>query len=169
MALPWRYDGRAGTVTDWHDVVLAIHVIAGTAGLALGLVAIWIERHPPFRSGEGTAYHWAVLGVALTALALVASDIAAFWWLIPVAAVSYALALVGYLAPRMRPRWWVRGYAHGQGGAYIALVTALLVVSLDGTAAIAGWILPSLLGIPLIERRVVEIRSAELSEDEQLD
>jgi hypothetical protein len=51
----------------------------------------------------------------------------------------------------------VRVYAHGQGGSLIALVTAALVVSLDGTAAAAAWIVPTLIGVPLIERRVTRI------------
>jgi hypothetical protein len=102
-----------------------------------------------------------VLAVALTALGLVAFDVAALWWLLPLAALSYGLALLGYRAPRWRGRGWVRAYAHGQGGAYIALLTALCVVSLDGPATAAGWVLPTVVGLPLIERRVTRITREE--------
>jgi hypothetical protein len=57
----------------------------------------------------------------------------------------------------------VRVYAHSQGGAYIALVTALLVVSLEGPAATAAWVAPLLVGLPLIERRVATIARREAS------
>ncbi|MCA1700932.1 MAG: hypothetical protein LC790_19340 [Actinobacteria bacterium] len=95
--------------------------------------------------------------VSLSALALAALDLSALWWLAPLAALAYALAVLGLLAPRRRGRGWVRAYAHGQGGSYIALVTALLVVSLDGTASAAAWFVPTLLGLPLIEWRVAHI------------
>ena len=58
----------------------------------------------------------------------------------------------------------MRTYARGQGGSYIALVTALLVVSVDGNAAVAAWVLPTLVGHPLIERRVARLRARERAE-----
>ena len=57
----------------------------------------------------------------------------------------------------------MRTYARGQGGSYIALVTALLVVSVDGNAAVAAWVLPTLVGHPLIERRVASLEARERS------
>jgi hypothetical protein len=71
--------------------------------------------------------------------------------------LAHSLALAGYVAPARRRDPWIRLYAHGQGGAYIALVAALLV-SLPGAAATAVWIVPTLIGLPLIERLVSHIR-----------
>ena len=142
---------------DPHDGVLGAHVAAGATGLALGPLALRRERRPSYRSRAGSAYQWAVLVVALAAIALVAFDDSAMWWLALLTALSYGLALVGYLAPARRDRAWIRAYAHGQGGSYIALVTALLVVSLAGPAAIAAALAPTLIGLPLIERRVARI------------
>jgi hypothetical protein len=144
-------------VIDWRDTLLGLHVVAGSLGLCLGAVAIIAERRPPFRSSTGCLYPWAVLATAATAVGLVAFDPLELWWLTGLAGLTYGLALLGYLAPRRRPRGWVRAYAHGQGGSLIALVTAALVVSLDGTAAAAAWIVPTLIGVPLIERRVTRI------------
>ena len=45
--------------------------------------------------------------------------------------------------------------AHGLGGSYVALVTALLVVSagdISTAAEIFAWILPTAVGVPLIVR-----------------
>ncbi len=139
---------------DAYDILLGLHVAAGAIALLLGPLALRAERRPPHASRVGGGYQWAVLAVALSAGALAAFDWATLWWLSLLAALSYGLALLGVLASRRRPRGWVRAYAHGQGGSYIALVTALLVVSLDGAAATAAWFVPTLVGLPLIERRV---------------
>ena len=144
-------------MVDGFEIVLALHVAAGSLGLLLGPLAMRAEREAPYRSRLGVAYHWSVLAVALTALGLIAFDPAGLWWLAPLAALSYGLALVGLIAPRHGQRGLAL-YARGQGGSYIALVTALLVVSLDGPLAIAAWIVPTLLGHQLIERRVARIR-----------
>jgi len=66
--------------------------------------------------------------------------------------------------PRPEPapaRVGARAYTHGQGAAYIDLVTASSVVSLDGPASVAGWAVPMLVGLPLIERRIARINHEE--------
>ncbi len=140
------------------DGVLAAHIVAGAAGLVLGAAALGAEHPPAYRSRAGAGYVWAVAAVAITAIALVALDEWELWWLVPLAVLALSLALAGYVAPARRRGPWIRPYAHGQGGAYIALVTALLVVSLPGAAATAAWIIPTLIGLPLIERRVSHIK-----------
>ena len=144
-----------------RDTLLVVHAAAGALGLLLGLAAMLTEGPPGYSSRAGSAYPWAVLAVALTALGLVAFDVDALWWLAPLAVLAYALALVGSLAPRRRGRRWVRAYAHGQGGSYIALVTALLVVSLEPPASTAAWVVPTLAGLILIERRAAKITRHE--------
>ena len=145
-------------MTAGQDIVLGFHVAAGSLGLLLGPLAMLAERQPPYRSAMGVAYHWSVLAVALTALGLIAFDAGALWWLAPLAALSYGLALLGLLAPRRRGQRWLGLYVRGQGGSYVALVTALLVVSLEGPLVIAAWIVPTVVGHNLIERRVAWIR-----------
>jgi energy-converting hydrogenase Eha subunit A len=143
---------------DPHEGVLGVHIAAGAIALVLGALTLSAERAPSYRSRAGSAYQWTVLALAITAIALVGFEASELWWLALLAAFSYGLALVGYLAPtRRRHRAWIRAYAHGQGGSYIALVTALLVVSLNGAAAAAAWIVPTLIGLPMIERRVARI------------
>ena len=146
---------------DLDDSLLALHVGAGSLGLILGPLAIRASRRGQLEGGAHSAYHWSVLAVSLTAAGLVVLDFRALWWLLLVACLSYALALLGFLAPRWRWRGWVRTYARGQGGSYIALVTALLVVSVEGSAAVAAWLLPTLVGHPLIERRVASLEARE--------
>ena len=146
-----------------RDILLTLHVAVGSLALVLGPLALW-------RSGGGRAlvegpvgrsYLWSVLGVTVTAVGLVALDWSELWWLAILAAFSSALALLAFLAPRLRFRGWARACAHGEGGSYIALVTALLVVAVDGPAAVAAWTLPTLVGVPLIEMRAARLRARD--------
>jgi hypothetical protein len=94
-----------------------------------------------------------VFATCLTAAVVSLLDWSRLWWFVPVAVLSYLLALVGYVAVRRGwPRWIG---AHGLGGSYIALWTALLVVTardISTTAEIVAWILPAAVGVPLIVR-----------------
>lgn len=145
-----------------HAGLLSIHIAAGTLGLLLGPVAMWqVTRR--LRAGlspdaaASTAYHWTVLAVCLSAVVLVARYRPELWWLVPVAAFSYALVLLGRFAVTRRFRGWTHAYAHGQGGSYIALVTALVVVAftvdgpVHGPAEAIPWALPVAIGTLLIE------------------
>jgi hypothetical protein len=100
-----------------------------------------------------TGYLWAVFATCLTAVAVCLLDWSRLWWLVPVAVLSCLSALVGYLAISGGWPKWV-GATNG-GGSYIALWTALFVVSARGissTAEIVAWILPAAAGVPLIVR-----------------
>lgn len=143
---------------DPHDILLGLHTAAGLAGLALGGLVIWSSRERPLLDRWSVAYHWTVLAVSLTAVVLLVLDWPQLWWLMLLSVFAYGLALLGFLAPRRRFRGWTGFYAHGQGGSYIALVTAFIVVSLTvdgpihGPAAAAVWVFPTLVGTRLIKR-----------------
>jgi hypothetical protein len=133
---------------------LALHILSGTAALVLGPLAFFAAaRRRSSRERLLTAYVWAVFATCLTAAIVCLLDWSRLWWLIPVAVLSYLLALVGYVAVRRGWPKWVG--AHGLGGSYIALWTALLVVTagdISTTAEIIAWILPAAIGVPLIVR-----------------
>ena len=133
------------------DIALWVHVVAGVLAWVLGAIALWlsVNRRRP-RDGLA-AFHWSVLAVAISASLLVAFKPEELWWLWVLAVFSYGLALLGHLAPRERLPQWLRLGIHGQGGACIALVTATFVVSVDGLAQIAAWVMPTLVGVPLLE------------------
>lgn len=135
-----------------RDVFLALHIVCGAVALALGPLALLAAaRRHGSRELLLTAYLWAVFATCLTAAVVSLLAWSRLWWLIPVAVLSYLLALVGYVAVRRGWPKWVG--AHGLGGSYIALWTALLVVSagdISTTAEIIAWILPAAIGVPLI-------------------
>jgi hypothetical protein len=60
--------------TDENDVVLVVHIAAGSLALTLGAIALIAERPFVDRSRAGTGCVWAVIAVAITAIALVALD-----------------------------------------------------------------------------------------------
>jgi hypothetical protein len=164
-----------------HTTLLNIHIGAGVLGLLLGPLAIWRDTrqlgagHAP-TSTVSAAYPWSVLAVGLSATVLVVRYRADLWWLVPVAAFSYALAVLGRYAATRRFRGWSHAYVHGQGGSYIALVTALVVVSLtvdgplQGPVVLVPWLLPTIVGTLMIEwwrRRLVRTRIARAATTNQ--
>lgn len=143
-------------MTAW-GLVLGLHIAAGAIGLVLGLVAMWAAkrpRGPHTRTGE--AYHWVMLIVCLSAAGLAFLDWKRIWWFLPIAVGSYAFALLGYVAAKWRWRGWLIAHVSGQGGSYIAMITALLVVNWrtltghPGFESVWPWILPTLVGTPII-------------------
>jgi uncharacterized membrane protein len=139
-----------------HEPVLALHIAAGSVGLVLGPLAMLAtkRRGPHTRLGE--AYHWTMLAVCVSAAALAALDWGRLWWFLPIAAFSYANALVGYVAVKRRRPGWIRRHVGGMLGSYIALVTALLVVNVGDRLPLV-WFLPTIVGSPLIAWTIREI------------
>jgi histidinol-phosphate phosphatase family protein len=146
------------------SAVLALHMAAGFAGLVLGPVAMAAPKRTGAHTRAGEGYHWVVLAVCLTAASLAALDWPRLWWFLPIAAGSYAFTLLGYVAAKRRWRGWLLTHVSGQGGSYIALVTAVLVVNwsaLTGTPGRASpwpWLLPTVVGTPLITWINVQVR-----------
>lgn len=154
-----------------HTALISTHVVLGTVGLLLGPLAM---RHDTRRFVHGHrdtgrvsgVYRGVVLLVCLSAVALVVENRPELWWLVPVSALTYGLAVLARESARRRFRGWTHGYVHGQGGSYIALVTALIVVELTvdgpvtGPAQLVVWLAPTVLGTILIEvwRRRLDTR-----------
>jgi hypothetical protein len=141
---------------DLYDLIMALHVVFGAAALLVGAPLIWLSRNRPHVGRSADAYYWSVAVVALTSAGLVALDWPDLWWLLVLAALTWGLAAAGHVAPLRRFPGWRGAYAHGLGGSYIALVTALLVVSLtvngpiDGAASALVWGLPTVVGTVLV-------------------
>jgi uncharacterized membrane protein len=130
------------------STLLLAHVLLGFTAIVLGPIAMLSRKAPGFHPRAGELYHAAVLGVCLSATALAVLHWGRSWAFLPIALGSYAFALVGYLAVKRRFRGWLRVHVIGQGGSYIAMLTALLVV--NWSQALWPWIIPTLAGTPLI-------------------
>ena len=144
--------------------LLALHISLGAAGLVLGPLAMSAAKRPGLHTRAGEIYHWIMLGVCVSAAGLALFEWARLWWFLPIAVGSYAFALLGYIAAKRRWRGWLLAHVAGQGGSYIAMVTAVLVVNWLFVAGVPGrstlwpWLLPTVLGTPVIFWVNTEIR-----------
>ncbi|SNR38274.1 hypothetical protein [Blastococcus mobilis] len=144
-----------------RDTVLALHVMAGTAGLLLGPAWLLLRRRGMSGLAAAWSYHLAVAGVVASS-AFLAVTAAGLWWLLPFGALTEALAVTGALARRRSWRGWRSWQPHLLGGSYIALVTGVLVA---GTADPIFWLLPAVVGqlpIALAKRRLHAVAPAPL-------
>jgi uncharacterized membrane protein len=136
--------------------VLAVHIVLGISGLLLGPVAMLSRKCPGLHTNAGEVYHWVMLGLCLSAGVLAFLDWKRLWWFVLVALGSYAFAFVGYVAAKHRWQGWLRAHLTGQGGSYIAMLTALLVVNWENLTGSRGiyspwaWALPTVVGTPII-------------------
>ena len=139
-----------------QTVVLTIHVAAGVAGLLLGPLAMVVEKRRGRHTSAGEAYHAAFAVLCASAVVLAVLDWSESWWLALVGAGSYGFALLGYVAAKRRRPGWLIKHVAGQGGSYIAMTSATLVVNWENLTGVQGresplpWLLPTLIGTPLI-------------------
>jgi hypothetical protein len=128
------------------DLALVVHVAAGAAALAIGPLAIRNAALGVAEHRAGDVLHGLVAVVCLSASVLAVFDWSRLWFFVPIAAGSYAFALRGHHASRRRRHDWRAVSVRAYGGAYIALTTALIVVSFAGTPLL--WLLPTVVGVP---------------------
>ncbi|WP_369141267.1 hypothetical protein [Modestobacter versicolor] len=129
-----------------RDVVLLLHVVVGTSGLALGPAWLVARRRGHPAHALAVAYQAAVAGVVCSAAVLAVTD-PGLRWLLPVAVVTEVLAVTGALARRRSWPAWRSWQPHLLGGSYVALVTGLLVAE---TGHPVAWLLPTVLAQPPI-------------------
>lgn len=147
-----------------RGLILTLHIAAGGTALILGPIAMMARKRPGLHTRAGEAYHWVILTVCLSAALLAILDWGRIWWFLPVATGSYIFALMGYVAAKQRWSGWLRAHIAGQGGSYIAMTTALLVVNwktLTGTPGIRSplaWALPAVVGSPIIAWVIYQVR-----------
>lgn len=130
--------------------MLAVHIAAGSLGLVVGPLAMLAPKRPGRHPKLGTTYQISTAILCLSAWGLVAyrPDL---WWLGVIAAATWAAALGGWWAARRRFHGWVLWHLNLMCGSYISFVTAFLVVNL-GLKSVVAWIVPTLVGAPLIAR-----------------
>jgi hypothetical protein len=139
-----------------EEAVLGLHVAAGTAGLVLGPIAMFAAKRRGRHTRAGEAYYWAFVVLFVSAVGLAVLNWEQSWWLALVGAGSYAFALLGYRAAKRRRPGWLRPHVAGQGGSYIAMTSALLVVNWENITGTPGresmlpWVLPTVVGTPIL-------------------
>ncbi|WP_433009678.1 hypothetical protein [Kribbella sp. CA-294648] len=132
-----------------RDIALILHVAAGLVGLVFGPLAVIVTLRSRQLNWAGEIFHWAVVAVCLTAMVMVPYDWDRLWMFWPIAIVSYLFVYFGQRAAESPGGFSYRGVLRGYGGGWIALWTAILVVSF--TEHPWMWAIPAVVGTAVIE------------------
>jgi uncharacterized membrane protein len=135
---------------------LVLHILSGLTAVIAGALAATARKQPGRHPRAGRVYLCALGGIFATATIM-----AAIRWhedahLFAIAVIAFSLGLYGYRARRRHRPGWPPHHAIGMGGSYIALLTGFYVDNgpflplWDRLPHITYWVLPSLVGVPLI-------------------
>ena len=136
--------------------VVRFHIVMGTVCVAAGVVAMLSHKGRGRHSTFGTLYYWCLAVVVASATALSVVRWAENYHLFFLGALSLTAATVARTALRRRSRYWVGLHITGMGLSYILMLTAFYVDNGKNLPLwkelpqIAFWLLPAVLGIPLI-------------------
>lgn len=139
-------------------VFLTVHVTMALIAVVSGAWAALTRRKARGRHTHlGDVYFSAICMVFVTASGMAVMRWGEDYHLFLIGTVAFGAALTGLVARRRR---WPGDAAHviGMGGSYIAMLTAFYVDNgrqlpfWDRLPTTAYWLLPSLVGIPLIYR-----------------
>ncbi|MEO8620714.1 MAG: DUF2306 domain-containing protein [bacterium] len=145
---------------------VAVHIVAGivatVAGAATMLAPKAAGQHPRY----GTLYFWALVVVCITMAALAVLRWPADNALAALGILALGSAFIGRRARRNDWSRWPMVHIPGMSGSYILMLTAFYVDNgphlplWRRLPAIAFWILPAAIGLPLMIRAVWKYRDA---------
>lgn len=136
---------------------LILHVVSGGLALLAGPVAMFSRKRRGIHTRFGLLYTLLVLTTCLSALVLVTVEgWHRYWVLGAISVATLASVMIGFLAARRKRPGWITTHIVGQLSSYISMVTAFAVVNrtmlreLTGLPSLWYWLLPTLIGTPLI-------------------
>lgn len=137
-------------------VVVAVHVLAGLGAVISGVLAMLAAKRPGRHPRAGRRYLWALGVMAVTAAVLAGLRWSDDVHLLVLGVLALVLAGVGYRARRRHRPGWRSSHIIGMGGSYVVLLTAFYVDNgphlpgWDRLPPVALWLLPALIGTPVI-------------------
>src|SRR4029453_3635076 len=136
--------------------IVAVHVVAGLLCTVAGIV----PRLSPKRAGRhrsaGTVYYWSLVVVFLTMAALSILRWPANTHLFILGILSFGAGAIGRIARRHRWPGWLPVHVTAMAVSYILLLTAFYVDNgphlplWRSLPSLAYWLLPSLVGLPIL-------------------
>jgi hypothetical protein len=152
------------------DVALACHIAAGLTCVITGVLAATAPKRPGRHPTAGRIFFWSLAVVFASSTTMALLRFAQDWHLLLIGTVAFGAGSLGYLARRRRRPGWQRVHIPAMGGAYIALFTGFYVDNgphlplWDRLPHLAYWLLPSMVGVPLIlralaRRRLLRVRA----------
>jgi hypothetical protein len=142
--------------TPFFLTLIVLHVTAGLTCVIAGVVAMLCRKERGRHPQAGTIYYWALATVFVTMTVLSISRWAEDYHLFALGSLSLIAATVGRTARRRLWPDWARIHMSGMGASYILLITAFYVDNGPNLPLwrelpqIAFWILPSLIGMPIL-------------------
>ena len=141
--------------------VVGVHVLLGLACTITGVIAMLSVKRPGRHPWFGSIYYWCLMGVFVAATGLAAVRWREDYHLFILGALAFAAAYLGRRARRKRWNNWVKLHITGMGSSYVLLLTAFYVDNGKSLPlwrelpAIAFWLIPAAIGIPLIARALL--------------
>jgi hypothetical protein len=138
--------------------LLAVHVFAGMTCVATGAVAALSPKRRGRHPGFGLVYFWALAVVFVTSTGMSLLRWSEDGYLFVLGTVAFSFALFGLTARRRRWAGWTTAHVVGMSASYVVLLTAFYVDNgprlplWKELPAIAFWIGPTLIGVPIIAR-----------------
>ena len=138
------------------NIILLIHIIAGSMCLLLGLLAGFARKLKGLHTIAGEFYHGFYVVVFLTSVTMAILHWKDSSYLLYIGLFSYSLAITGYIAAKRKRRGWLRLHIGTILGSYIAIITAVLVVNASHMPVVQDWpvlvvwFFPTIIGTPII-------------------
>ena len=161
---------EVGSTAPLFLTFLAVHVLGGITAVISGAVAAIARKGSRRHIRVGRLYYRAVTMVFITAAALAAMRWRQDYYLFILGAITFTTATIGY-QHRRRHRPGDTGHIAGMGTAYIAMLTAFYVDNgphlplWDHLPALAFWLLPGAIGVPVTARAIIRARRARHSQE----
>jgi uncharacterized membrane protein len=136
--------------------IVAIHILFGLAAVITGAIAMLSAKGRGRHSNFGIVYFWCLFGVFVTMSALAFSRWSEDYHLFILGALSFGAVSLGRAIIWQRWYQWPRLHLTCMSASYIAMITAFYVDNGKNLPLwrelpqTAFWILPSLIGAPLI-------------------
>jgi hypothetical protein len=152
------------------DVALACHIAAGLTCVITGALAATAPKRPGRHPTSGRTYFWSLAVVFASSTIMAVLRFAQDWHLLLIGTVAFGAGSLGYLARRRRRSGWLRVHIPAMGGSYVALFTGFYVDNgphlplWDRLPGLGYWLLPSLVGVPLILRAMARRRLLSVSQ-----
>ncbi len=151
------------------DVILAFHVLSGALCAGTGAITIVSKKRGGRHTRLGQVYYWSFCVMFASATGLAVLRWSADWYLFVVGAVAWAAATLAYAAHKVRWHGWLGAHIAGMGLSYIGLLTAFYVDNGPHLPVwqllppLAFWLLPSLIGLPLIVRALRALATRDVA------
>ncbi len=138
------------------NLFLIVHIVTGIICLVSGLFAMLSKKKKGRHSLAGELYHGSFIVVFITVIMLSVSNWEESGYLLYIGVFSYGMALLGYLAVKIKWKNWLALHISGMLGSYIGIATATITVNiskiplLNELPILLFWLLPTIIGTPII-------------------